>query len=334
MSTTMQLVPFANLIHKSNGDAITAVEGTIMKLYEVIRLKKDGSPMPYPKQNGVLKEDGTGTEHNFTLGDESKWLEPYDNYKGKKVRFTSSDTKHGIKGVKMDVNEYNGKVTRSIYVTSAANTEFAGGSGVSTPQNNSTRSTASTVGNTGGSSNQSHGRMGAQVGNAINNATLLLVHGIVKADGEPMENLKAVALQILALADELEKAPSHSKESIQMGWKDAVSPSGNRLGDLPEDKRKAAIKWAFGEFKPSADHAGFHAQVLLMAAELQIDQTSLLVEAGGDAEGLEKIAQRDMGKSLKDMEPEDWANVYKRFDAMVKQSAEIMQEDEDQTIPF
>lgn len=62
----------------------------------------------------------------------------------------------------------------------------------------------------GGSDTQtksSSARNGASVGMALNNATLLIAHGIVPVDGPVSETILRVAGQILKLSDRLEKAP-------------------------------------------------------------------------------------------------------------------------------
>lgn len=330
----LPVTPLSQLANFVDKQQVICIEGKIVAVYP----KKEGEGQYGKWVMQDVNLSGDGVEHKITIGDEKKLLSESD--KGKTVRISAgTDKKGALSGLQYEVKKSGDKTYRKVKVGSWAKIEFlgAGGEPVASGQGaaSSGRSTASQGGNTGHSSG---GRNGAQVGNAINNATLLLAHGFSPLpDGvDPLAHLEQTAKQILAIADRLEKTPaSLSTETKPMGWRSAVSPkSGQALGEMSEDNLKKVIKWAFQTTSPQEDLKAFHGQVLLAAPELSITHYSLLVEAGADPEGLEKLFKRDAGKGVDQFDTEDWANAYKNFEAIVKQSQEMANELGDDDIPF
>lgn len=121
----MNPIPFAQLATYVDKQPIPCVEGVLSTLYPVDHVKKDGTPIQYPKQNGVLKDGAM--EHRITF--DAKCEQPME-MKGKRVRISSNVGQHGMTGIKMD--RYNEQYPK-ISVTSSAHVEVVGSAGQPAP---------------------------------------------------------------------------------------------------------------------------------------------------------------------------------------------------------
>lgn len=135
MSSQLQPVPFSQLATYADKQPIPAVCGTLVTLYPLKTTKKDGSPMPYPKREGVLKDGNL--EHRVAFDEKCN---VQDDLKGKRILISSTISTKGMTGIKMDRYSQDAK-WHNVSVTSSATIEIVGattGQPVNSPQTAST----------------------------------------------------------------------------------------------------------------------------------------------------------------------------------------------------
>lgn len=326
MSSTLPVTPLSQLASYIDKQQVVCIEGKIVAVYP----KKEGEGQygKWVMQDVNLSQDGV--EHKITIGDDKKLLSEAD--KGKSIRLSAGTDKKGqLSGLQYEVKSSGDKVYRKVKVGAWANLEFLGASGEPVKPSGGGNTQSAAQRTTGGNASYSGpaGRNGAQVGNAINNAALLMAHGIIKLDegNNPMAALEGVAKGILALADRLEKTPvSQPTEPVVMGWKNALHPNGKKLGELDDGSLKKAIKWAYANPSPKEADKITHSNLLLAAAELGHDYASLLVEEGADPVGLEKLVQKNFEKSVGDLTRDEAAQLFKNVAVTVQQAGELANE--------
>lgn len=331
----LPVTPLSQLANFIDKQQVVCIEGKIVAVYP----KKEGEGQYGKWVMQDVNLSGDGVEHKITIGDDKKLLTDAD--KGKTVRISAGTDKKGqLSGLQYEVKESGDKVYRKVKVGAWAKVEFLGAGGEplagNTSGSSSNRSTGSQSGNT---SHSSGGRNGAQVGNAINNATLLLAHSFypLPAGADPLVHLENTAKQILAIADRLEKTPpSPSTESKIIGWKEIVNPyakDGKTLGDATADELKQIIKWRYKTLKAPEGKENFYNNILMAAAESGWDQVSLIMDAGGDISGLEKLTQQNFAKPASQLDEGEWATIYSKFDEMVEKTKQLAGELSDSDFP-
>jgi len=112
---------------QADGQVLPLIEATLKVIYE----RKSGTSQrgDWSIQNGVLT-DGTN-EVPIQLKDRDEMPQ---SMKGKVLRFEASNTQHGLNGVKVFDDTYNGTTTRKLKITPSANVTVADGFADPTPQ--------------------------------------------------------------------------------------------------------------------------------------------------------------------------------------------------------
>lgn len=120
----MNPTPLADLDQFDHGYPIQCVTGNLCTLYP----SKEGvgkTGKPYFMQDGEL-EDENGLKHKVLFNDKESAAK-VDGKRGKTITISSQMVKGRPSGLSMDVNQWNGKTTRRLRVTSAALITVTGG---------------------------------------------------------------------------------------------------------------------------------------------------------------------------------------------------------------
>lgn len=293
--------------------AVTSIEGILSGVFKPRPTEKNGKS--YWFQDFELRDGNDVIKGSF--GDQS--LEMDQSQKGRRVRFSCTNYGGKWNGVTVRHDEKYSKVNK-LSISKSAKIEFLDGTAAQ-PQRTSNHAQQGESQTRKDSPNrpQATSRNGAQVGNAINNAALLIANKLIPCDGDAFVVLEESAKKILGIADRLEVGAKEEPKEAVKGWRDYKHPKNDStLGSLTEEKQVELIKWAWRQTKDGLGRLDkeiqlYHAQVILMAAELNITQEGLFISAGADKKDLEDYIFKSYETPLCDLSQDQWAAIYENF---------------------
>lgn len=239
---------------------VEAVEGILVSLYDPETVKKDGSPIQYPYQNGVLKGDD-GAEHRIRFTDPTVF-QPKE-LKGKRILLKSIHGKHGITGLK--IRDDSEPKWRRLSVSSTAQIEVAGRNGAQQQPTGPSRHTppAAPPASQSTETAEPTSTVAERIAAYLDIVAEVKAQADKKGLGLSLDNIKDVATHISMTyrgqygsyaSPVFSKTAGEAPVAVNpAAWKDVASPStGIALGKLAKDdpaKFAEVVAWAFQKMK-------------------------------------------------------------------------------------